>query len=252
MSNNKKIRNRLNQIFSDIADPQGLESQPEEKKPLSRKQPEKQAKTDISTSRKENLHTGKLSLPETSSVTTTVITETDSGQVSTLSIPFSTGDTWSNIEVIDEKERKWNSEEQALVRDVVDQLTLALQNAKLFQQTQQQNSNLEILNEMGRELTTQLDIQQVLENVYKFTSQLIDTGSFFIALFNEENETISFPIVMLDQEHIEYANRSIGNGLTDHILRTCKPLMLNGDLSKQMEEIGVQFMAMGNSRPAVS
>lgn len=252
MSNNKKIRNRLNQIFSDIADPQGLESQPEEKKPVSRKQPEKQAKTDISTSRKENLHTGKLSLPETSSVTTTVITETDSGQVSTLSIPFSTGDTWSNIEVIDEKERKWNSEEQALVRDVVDQLTLALQNAKLFQQTQKQNSNLEILNEMGRELATQLDVNQVIENAYKYTSQLVDSKSFFIALLNNENDTLRFPVVSVGGKRIEYADRKLGSGLTDYVLKTRKPVLLNGDVTQQMKDLGIEFVALGNAKPAVS
>jgi PAS domain S-box-containing protein len=254
MSNNKKIRKRLNQIFSDIADPEGLEeTKPEETKKPSRKKKSQPTGTKISPATKPvSMHTGRLAMPETSSVTTAVVTDSSVGEISTLSVPFNMGDDWNNIEIVDEKDRKWNSNEQALVRDVVDQLTLALQNARLFQQTQRQNSNLEILNEMGRELAAQLDIQQVVENAYKYTSQLLDTRSFFIALLNEETETLIFPIVSVSGERIEYPDRKLGSGLTDYVLKTRKPVLLNGDVTSQMNELGIKFVALGNAKPAVS
>jgi PAS domain S-box-containing protein len=253
MSNNKKIRNRLNQIFSDIADPEGLEeTKPKKTKKPSLKKKSQPTGTKISPATKPvSLHTGRLSMPE-SSVTTAVVTDLGSGEVSTLSVPFNMGDSWNNIEIIDEKDRAWNSEEQTLVRDVVDQLTLALQNARLFQQTQKQNSNLEILNEMGRELATQLDVQQVVENAYKYTRQLIDTQSFFVALLDTENETLSFPVVTIGEERIEYPDRKMGSGLTDYVLRTRKPVLLNGDVTSQMNELGIEFVVLGNAKPPVS
>jgi len=257
MSNNKKIRSRLNQIFGDIADPQGKEAPPTAKKgkeQSTRKSAGKaaQAEAKISEIKLKNRQTGILSLPEQQISSTVTVTEAETGTVSTLSVPFSTGDTWSNIEIVDEKERKWKSEEQALVRDVVDQLALALQNAKLFQQTQKQNSNLEILNEMGRELATQLDVQQVIENAFKYTSQLVDTKSFFVALLNNDSETLRFPIVSIGGKRIEYPERKLGSGLTDYVLRTRKPVLLNGDVTRQMEEMGIEFISVGNSKPAVS
>lgn len=257
MSDNKKIRSRLNQIFTDIADPQGQEAPPAAKKgkeQSARKSAGKAAQVEAKASeiKLKNRQTGILSLPEEQISSTVTVTEAETGTVSTLSVPFSTGDTWNNIEIVDEKERKWKSEEQALVRDVVDQLALALQNAKLFQQTQRQNSNLEILNEMGRELATQLDVQQVIENAFKYTSQLVDTKSFFVALLNSESETLRFPIVSIGGKRIEYPERRLGSGLTDYVLRTRKPTLLNGDVTRQMQEMGIEFIAVGNTKPAVS
>ncbi|MDX9990992.1 MAG: GAF domain-containing protein [Anaerolineales bacterium] len=251
MSDNKKIRNRLNQIFTDIADPENQEAEPKPKK-KSRKAASEPVHAETVQSPKINLHTGRLTLPETGSVTTTVLTEIGADQISTLSVPFSSGDTWNNIEIVDEKERKWSSDDQALVRDVVDQLTLALQNAKLFQQTEKQNSNLEILNEMGRELATQLAVEQVLETTFKYTNKLIDTKSFFIAILDNEAETLRFPIVSIGGTRIEYADRKLGTGLTDYVLRTRKPVLLNGDVTAQMKDLGVEFVAVGNAHPAAS
>lgn len=256
MSDNKKIRNRLNQIFADIAEPDNKEKAPGKPR-ASRKSPAKETKSPLKTvsepPRKPSLHTGRLSLPEESPAATVVtVTEAGGEGVSTLSVPFNMGDSWSAIEIIDEKERRWNTEEQALVRDVVDQLTLALQNARLFQQTQKQNSNLEILNEMGRTLATQLNIQEVIESAYKFTSQLLNTDSFFVALFNSETETLSFPLVTVGGKRISYPDRKTGQGLTDYVLRTRKPVLLNGDVTAQMEQLGITFIPLGNTRPAVS
>ena len=252
MSNNKKIRNRLNQIFNDIAEPESQESGKSKAIASPAKKSGKPAKTKLSPQSTPALQNGRVSTPDNSSVTTTVVTDSGLGEVSTLSIPFNVGDIWNDIEIIDEKNRKWNSEEQTLVRDVVGQLTLALQNARLFQQTQRQNSNLEILNEMGRELTTQLEVGQVLENAYKYASQLLDTSSFFIALFDDENQTLSFPVVTVDGKRIDFPSRKMGSGLTDYVLRTRKPVLLNGDVTSQMAELGIEFIALGNAKPAVS
>ncbi len=252
MSDNKKIRSRLKQIFNEVAEPESQEKASQESKISSSRKKSSQPEEKASLLAKSSHHTGRLSLPENSSVTTTLVSDSESSGVSTLSIPFSMGDAWSNIEIVDEKERKWNAEEQSLVRDVVDQLTLALQNARLFQQTQKQNSNLEILNEMGRALATQLDIQQVVETAYKYTSQLLNTSSFFIALLNNETQTLSFPIVTVNGKKIEYPDRKMGSGLTDYVLRTRKPILLNGDVSDQMKEMGIEFVPLGNAKPAVS
>ena len=253
MSNNKKIRNRLNKLFDDIATPEGEQTTPTESPKPVRKQSTKKSGEVIQTSPKSSRqHTGMLPALSDAAIPTVTITEAATEGTATLSIPFASGDTWNNIEIIDEQSRKWKSEEQALVRDVVDQLTLALQNANLFQQTERQNKNLEILNEMGRELATQLNVQQVIESAHKFSSQLLNTASFFVALFSNENETLTFPLVMVKGKRIEFAPRKIGSGLTDYVLRTRKAQLLNGDVTAQMAALGIEFISVGNTNPAVS
>ncbi len=61
----------------------------------------------------------------------------DSG--SSYSLNFQTGtQDWSTLRVLDEtQQRNWTPDEQLLIKQVIDQLSLALENARLFQETQQ-------------------------------------------------------------------------------------------------------------------
>src|SRR4029450_3771460 len=102
---------------------------------------------------------------------------------------------WATLQVVDEKdERAWSQDEQLLVKQVADQLSLALENAQLFQETQSRAEELVILNELGNELATKLDPKPIAEAVYKYTSRLMDTRFFFVALYDEKNSAKSFPV----------------------------------------------------------
>jgi hypothetical protein len=88
---------------------------------------------------------------------------------SALSLAFQAGqNSWATLQVMDETEqRAWSQDEQLLVKQVADQLSLALENARLFQETQARAEELSVLNEMGRELSTKLDINAIAEVVYR-------------------------------------------------------------------------------------
>ncbi len=242
MSSNKKIHNRLNELFDEIKQTEQPNAQSQKKvkrTPVSSNEPPKQPH-----------HTGSLS-PVTQRLRQNVTVDAVGSQ-STMSFPFQAGNTWNLLELYQDETRQFHEDDESLVRQVADQLGLALQNAQLFQQTEQQKNSLEILNQMGRELATQLNIEQVVETAYKFISQLMDTSSFFIALINNQNGTLTFPLVTVNKKRIEYPERKIGSGLTDYVLRTQKPQLLNGDVTAQMQALGIAFVPLGNTNPAVS
>ncbi len=55
-------------------------------------------------------------------------------------------DTWATLQVLDEtNQRVWTEEDQLLARQVTDQLSLALENARLFQETQRSEAELRAL-----------------------------------------------------------------------------------------------------------
>ena len=68
---------------------------------------------------------------------------------SNYSINFQTGQNeWSTLRVLDDtSNREWSVDEQLLIKQVVDQLALALENARLFQQTIERNEQLAALNQ---------------------------------------------------------------------------------------------------------
>ncbi|MEJ5225231.1 MAG: GAF domain-containing protein, partial [Anaerolineales bacterium] len=186
--------------------------------------------------------------------TTETLTVPTSAEGQGLSLVFRTGENdWNMLQVIDEDpNRQWNPDEQLLVKQVVDQLTLALQNAQLFKQTERQNRELAVLNEMSRELSAQLNVEQVAETLLKYVSQLMDTASFFIAIYNPEADELSFPLVTVSHKRIQFNPRKVSKGLTDYVIRNRKPLLLNGDVISQMRAMGIEFIAVGNTKPAVS
>ena len=76
--------------------------------------------------------------------------------------------SWATLQVVDETStHDWNQNEQMLVKQVTDQLSQALEHARLFQETRSRAEELAILNEMGRELTTLLDVKKIAATIYK-------------------------------------------------------------------------------------
>ena len=90
---------------------------------------------------------------------------------SVMTLAFQAGqNSWATLQVMDEAEqRRWSQDEQLLVKQVADQLSLALENARLFQETQRRAEELAVLNELGNELSTKLDSKGIADVIYKYT-----------------------------------------------------------------------------------
>ena len=184
--------------------------------------------------------------------TNTVVSEGTEDTPASMALVFRTPEQdWSQLQVVAETPgRSWGPDDQLLVKQVVDQLTLALQNAQLFQQTQRQNSDLAVLNELGRTLVTLLDREQILETVYKFTSKLMDTENFFVAQYNDQTEEFTFPFVINDGKRDQAPNRKLGNGLSDYVVRTKQPLFIPEKMEQRMQTLGVDIIRMGTGEVA--
>jgi len=158
---------------------------------------------------------------------------------------------WATLQVVDETAgRSWDQNEQLLVRQVTDQLSQALENARLFQETRSRAEELAALNEMGRELTGLLSIEAIAGAVYKYASRLMDTTNLFVSLYDEAKQEITPIFVINDRERVQVPPRKLGNGLTDTVLRTCEPLFIPDDMSGHMKNLGIEVITLGDTRMA--
>jgi len=70
------------------------------------------------------------------------------------------------LEILDESpERVWSDDERMLVEQVADQLTLSLENARLFEQTRRRNEELDTLNQIISTASHTLDTNEMLAQV---------------------------------------------------------------------------------------
>jgi len=170
-----------------------------------------------------------------------------SQQESAMSLAFQAGqNTWATLQVLDESEqRTWSQDEQLLVKQVADQLSLALENARLFQETQTRAEELSVLNEMGRELSTKLETLAIAEVVYRYTSRLMDTSNFFVALYDQKKEEKSYPLAFEEGQRIQLSPSKLGNrGFSDYIIRNKRAVFAPNDVLKHMESLGIEFIAL--------
>lgn len=252
MPKKPKINKRLDKLFEDIrpeenATPGKRKHEAQEEAPLHTDVKPVQPKSESLTPRKQRA----LVLDE---APTPVIVQENEGGTSTFSVNFQAGQQdWATLRIQDESEKRtWTDDEQQLVKQVTDQLALALENAQLFQQAQERSKELAILNEMSLALNSAFSLEEIEKIIYSYASKLIDTTNFFIALYDADNETIHFPFFVSKQEFVEAPSRKIGSGLTDYIVRKNQGLILNGDIPEAAKEYGVQIVNVVNDEPVLS
>jgi transcriptional regulator with GAF, ATPase, and Fis domain len=124
MSKKKPIAKRLNKLFDDIKPEPGADSKPRRKKAPVQPPVEVTAAPEPKPLAKQRAQAAPVES----------VTQTDTA----LSLPFQMGQSsWATMQVFHETpERKWSDEDQLLVKQVTDQLSLALENARLFQEAQ--------------------------------------------------------------------------------------------------------------------
>jgi signal transduction histidine kinase/CheY-like chemotaxis protein len=105
--------------------------------------------------------------------------------------------------------RRWTADEVALVQAIADQVGLALENARLFADTQRRAEQLATLHRVGLDITAALDLDGVLQSLYEQIERMVDVGSFYVALYDETTDRVRFPFVAGTDGRIEVAPISL-------------------------------------------
>ncbi|GAB4578539.1 MAG: hypothetical protein Fur0022_12740 [Anaerolineales bacterium] len=142
--------------------------------------------------------------------------------------------------------RLYTDRHRDLMVSIANQTAIALQNATSFDQVQRQNQELATLNEMSQVLTTLLDVNAILAQIHKYTTLLIDTVDFFVALYDETTDIVSFPFVIDEGEQIEIPSRPLKSSLTDHVIQTGTSLLLKNASEEELVQLGVKAKIIGN------
>src|SRR5271156_890965 len=127
------------------------------------------------------------------------------------------------------------------------QIALTLENYVVMHEAQRRTKEYELLTEIGQAISSHLNQDEVLRTVQVELGQIFDTTTFYIA-FQEEDE-IRFELEIEDGNILPKRSRKVGNGLTEHILRTGQPLLIESDLEQVRSKLGVDLVP---PRPARS
>ena len=107
---------------------------------------------------------------------------------------------------------------------------------------EQQIANLEKLIEFGHTVGGEFDLEKFFPIIHNQIEQFVGDVTFYIALYNEETEHISFPYVH-EQSKIQSIDPiPLGVGLTSIVVRTRKPLILLENTEQKAVELGAKVI----------
>jgi PAS domain S-box-containing protein len=234
----KKINNRLEKLFEDI------DQEPEVKQAKGAARGGKKATPDsLAAPASEILESFSdidFSTPVEKATAQESVRITPSTMLSTA---FRTDENnWATLKVVDEEEqRTWGTEEQMLVKQVADQLSLALENARLFQETKRRSEELASLNEIITAASQTLDTKSILETVMNKVLEITKFDGGLITMFNDTRGKLERAIrIGMPGKSPEDPAQGLDGSLCDHVYRTGEIMIIKDIATETPQEINVQ------------
>lgn len=215
----KQINNRLNKLFDDI----------KEEEKATQKAPRGKPASQNASRRIDDTTPVSIELQREAEETLLAVEVDHTDTYAAMSLPLRVdAESWATLRVLDESpQRQWDEEEQMLVQQVTEQLSLALENARLFQESQRRAEELALINRIVTEVSSSLDIQENLQTIAREIALITSALHVGIALLNEDK---TYLILTADYpEKKDDLGMKIpleNNPSTVEVLRTKKPLSL--------------------------
>jgi len=82
------------------------------------------------------------------------------------------------------------------------------------------------------------DFKGLLKTIHETLGTLIDTTNFYIALYDAEKNSYSFPYCVDEQDEADFTPQQLKHSLTDYVRRTAKPIIVNEQTHKALIDAG--------------
>lgn len=90
---------------------------------------------------------------------------------------------------------------------------------------------------ISRKANEAASISTFIEDLRTELSKIIDTGNFFVALYNKENNRYTFPFYKDHYDEVKlYEHYDLSDSSTDYVRRTGKPLILDDQKAADLEK----------------
>jgi len=104
----------------------------------------------------------------------------------------------------------------AIVRQFGAHVAVALVNARLFDRSRRDAEAFETLAEIGREVASVLDVDELFSRIAQLTKRVIDYRTFGILLVNEERGELEMKLAVQYGEKVEVPRVRLGEGLVGY------------------------------------
>ena len=125
-----------------------------------------------------------------------------------------------------------------LLQTLASSMSVALESARLFAETQQRAAELDTVNRVSQRLSGKLDLDALIELVGEQVRTVFKADMAYVALLDRATGMIDFPY----RHGEENAPIALGQGLTSKIIETGQALILNSDIDRRSREMGATVL----------
>ncbi|HSA93015.1 MAG TPA: diguanylate cyclase [Terriglobales bacterium] len=140
----------------------------------------------------------------------------------------------------------FTQEQTRLLKGVAMQIALTLENYVFMHDAQRRTREFELMTQIGQVVSSRLDPDEVLLAVQRELGRLFDTSTFYVAF--QFGDQIRFELEVEEGEIRPKRSTKASNGLTEYIVRTGRPLLVEADMEAARTRLGLE----SSLRPAKS
>jgi len=142
-----------------------------------------------------------------------------------------------------DREHAFSDSDVRLLSAISNSLSVALQNAELFSETEQRNAELAVINSVQEGLVAEMDMQGIYELVGERIRDLFDSQVTVIATFDLDNELEEFKYVFEDGSRF-YPDPRKYDAVRKSLIQTQELIHINEDSINAINEIGGSVKAL--------
>jgi len=157
---------------------------------------------------------------------------------SMLYVPLKVGDLvrgYVSLQNID-KEHAFNDSDVRLLSTLANSMSVALENARLFNETEQRNAELAVINSVQQGLVAEMDMQGIYDLVGERIRDLFDAQVTGVVTFNHEEKTESFKYLFEDGDRL-YPNPRSYDLVREKLISEGETLLYNENAAESLSEI---------------
>ncbi len=138
-----------------------------------------------------------------------------------------------------------------VLRAFADQSALTIHNASLFAESQRKVEQLAVLNQVARIVSSTIEISRLLDLIYGEVRRILAADSYYVALIDEEKQTLSIEVMVDEGKRFERTELPIGDNLASLVVRARAPLLLR-NVAEQAPRFGATPSWLGNPKSSAS
>jgi len=156
-------------------------------------------------------------------------------------VPLVVGNTVKGVVSLQniDRENAFSDSDVRLLTTLANSMSVALENARLFDETNQHAAELAIINSVGEAMAKQLDVETIALIVGDKVRDIFMAEVTSINLFDADAGTVR-EIYAYDRGHLDLTSFPLGQGLTSTVIQTRRPLVIGSN--QEAEAFGARFV----------